>query len=212
MMDNNTTHAPAILQLPDYTPAESVDNSEYEGWDENPVFDGKMLDYGTDDRKNGIAHYHCNMAAIMSLGRWFDKLREEGVYDNTRIIIVADHGRALGQFEDMLFLDELDVEGVNALFMVKDFDASGFVTDDSFKTNADTAVMALDGLLDDPVNPYTGNPIVSHSDEGADIICAMDTKIQGNEDTRLWPYDAIWYHVEDNILDPECWTEITQEE
>lgn len=212
MMDNNTTHAPAILQLPDYTPAETVDNTGFADWDENQVLDGKVLDYGTDNRKYGISHYHCNMAAIMSLGRWFDKLREEGVYDNTRIIIVADHGRALGQFEDMLFLDELDVEGVNALFMVKDFGATGFVTDDSFKTNADTPVMALEGLIEDPVNPYTGNAIVSHSSEGADIICAMDTKVQGNEDTRLWPYDAFWYHVEDNILDPECWTEIFPEQ
>jgi hypothetical protein len=88
-------------------------------------------------------------------------------------------------------------------------DATTRMVEEALAQGQPTKVSALDGLLENPVNPYTGNPVVSHSDEGADVICAMDTKIQGNEDTRLWPYDAFWYHVEENIFDPECWTEIT---
>ena len=42
-----------------------------------------------------LAHYHANAAALLRLGEWFDWMREQGVYDNTRIIIVSDHGRDL---------------------------------------------------------------------------------------------------------------------
>ena len=37
-----------------------------------------------------VTHYQVNMAAFLKLGEWFDYLRENGVYDNTRIIIVSD--------------------------------------------------------------------------------------------------------------------------
>ena len=30
-------------------------------------------------------------------------MRENDVYDNTRIIIVDDHGKELGQFDNMIF-------------------------------------------------------------------------------------------------------------
>lgn len=40
------------------------------------------------------------MAAMLRLGEWFDYLREEGVYDNTRIILVSDHGYRLEQIEE----------------------------------------------------------------------------------------------------------------
>jgi arylsulfatase A-like enzyme len=40
-------------------------------------------------------HYHSNMATMLRVGEWMDYLKEQGVYDNTRIIIVADHGRKL---------------------------------------------------------------------------------------------------------------------
>ena len=44
---------------------------------------------------NQLAHYQINMAAMLQLANWFDYMRENGVYDNTRIILVADHGRGL---------------------------------------------------------------------------------------------------------------------
>ena len=45
-----------------------------------------------------IIHYHVNMAAYIEHGNWFDYLRENGVYDNTRIILVSDHGYGAGHF------------------------------------------------------------------------------------------------------------------
>jgi len=40
--------------------------------------------------------------------------------------------------------------------LVKDFGARGFGTDERFMTNADTPTVALDGLIEDPVNSFTG--------------------------------------------------------
>ena len=57
--------------------------------------------------------------------------------------------------------DEWDVLRFNCLLMVKDFDATGFQVDDTFMTNADTPTLASAGLIDNPVNPFTGNPIDS---------------------------------------------------
>ena len=45
--------------------------------------------------------------------------------------------------------------------MVKDFNATGFTTSDEFMTNGDTPVLAANGLIDNPVNLFTGNPISS---------------------------------------------------
>lgn len=40
--------------------------------------------------------------------------------------------------------------------LVKDFGARGFGIDERFMTNADTPTLALDGLIEDPVNSFTG--------------------------------------------------------
>ena len=115
------------------------------------------------ENERQVIHYQSNMAAMIQLGKWFDYLRENGVYDNTRIIIVSDHGRNLGQLDDAIYhlIDGEDFysEYFRALLMVKDFNATGFTTSDEFMTNADTPTLALSGLVDNPVNPFTGKEI-----------------------------------------------------
>jgi phosphoesterase RecJ-like protein len=51
------------------------------------------------------------MAAALRLGEWFDWMKAEGVYDNTRIIIVADHGCDNGDFEEMK-CTKMDTDGI----------------------------------------------------------------------------------------------------
>ena len=120
IMGNCMTHNPDLLQMPNYTPSLYVDNSAYED-PSRFVLDGQEMDVSTDRL---LMHYHANMAALLRLGEWFDYLREQGVYDNTRIIIVADHGAEFEQFSNMVFDDgAMNVEAVNPLFMVKDFNA-----------------------------------------------------------------------------------------
>ena len=49
----------------------------------------------------------------------------------------------------------------NSLLLVKDFGSKEFTVDDTFMTNADTPSLAFSGIIDHPVNPFTGNQITS---------------------------------------------------
>ena len=169
MMTNNLTHEPMLLQEPDYVPAVEVNNIEYDlTHRERFTVDGRVLPISDPET---MAYYQTDMATMLKLGEWFDYLREQGVYDNTRIIIVSDHGKVMNLYQDMKLDFQIggDMFMFNPFLMVKDFGASGFTTDSRFMTNADTPSLAFASLIEDPVNPYTGKPIVSDG-KNADIL------------------------------------------
>ncbi len=195
MMDSIAPHEPNILQTPDYTLSDNVDNTGY-------TYPGTIQM----DSYIQVAHYHSNMAALIQLGKWFDYLRENGVWDNTKIIIVSDHGRELFQCDDLI-LDNvmLDAESVNPLLMVKDFNSNGFEVSDEFMTNADVPSLAFDSVIDNPVNPFTGNIINSDIKNQADqIILVSDVwNVKENNGNTFLP--GRWYSVHDSIFDQENW-------
>ena len=175
MFANGTTHEASLLEEPDYTPAIIVDNTEYDASHEDRfTVDGVTMHMDTNYLT--YATYESNMAACIALGKWFDYLRENGLYDNTRIIIVSDHGaETLKQFDDLLVEDpEFDAQGVNPVLMVKDFGSTGLTVSEDFMTNADTPLLALDGLIADPVNPFTGKPIKEGEKTQEQIIYISD--------------------------------------
>ena len=204
ILTNDTTHEPTLLQKPDYTPEAYVDNTEFDrDMESRYVVDGRQMRM---DNSWRIMHYHVNMAALIQLGNWFDYLREQGVYDNTRIIIVSDHGRDIGQFDDMIFFDgDLDVEFVNPLLMVKDFDSEGFTVSDEFMTNGDVPVLAFDGLIEDPVNPFTGNPIVNDDKYNGDIHVILSDMWSLDDNNGNTFLSDDWYSVHDSIFEEENW-------
>ena len=170
MMANKTTHSPCLLQEPDYTPALTVDNTMYDT-DLESRYTVNGVTMAMSD-PNQVSHYHVNMVAFLRLGEWFDYLRELGVYDNTRIIIVADHGRCLGQFDIMC--NGEDMEFFMPLLMVKDFNSTGFTVSEEFMTNADVPVIATEGLIENPLNPFTGNPINSQFKNGPQTVFLLN--------------------------------------
>jgi arylsulfatase A-like enzyme len=201
---NDSPHEPTLLQLPDYTVEASVDNTAFDGaHPTRSTDDGKTITF-TDE--NQMMHYHSNMATMLRVGEWMDYLKEQGVYDNTRIIIVADHGRKLKLFDDMVFFDgDLDALFYNPLLLVKDFNATGEPkTDNTFMTNADTPTLATDGLIDNPVNPFTGNAINSDSKEGEQyILVSRKWSIDKNNGTTF--LEDPWASVHDDIFKEENW-------
>ena len=201
MMSNDTTHAPCILQEPDYTPALNVDNTAYDvDMVSRYTVDGVTMQMTTE---NQVMHYHVNMAAFLTLGDWFDYLREQGVWDNTRIIIVADHGRNLGQFG--LTCNGQDLEYFMPLLMVKDFNATGFTVSDDFMTNADTPTLATSGLINNPVNPFTQNSINSDPKNGPQMIFGSEIlDVEKNNGNTYIP--GPWYLLDGDPHDPDNWT------
>ena len=201
IIDNETPHEPTELQLPDYDMTVDVNNG------------GLEKGYRIDDEGNRLEineefQYHPNAAAFLRLGEWIGFLKENGVYDNTRIVIGSDHGEYVGDFPGLIMDDGTDMEGANPILMFKDFGAEGeLAVSDDFMTNADAPMLAVKGLIDDPANPFTGEKLDGHQKK---------TEIQYVTASHYWSSyeppntgDAIkfttddepWYSVHDNIFD-----------
>ncbi|MBQ9068334.1 MAG: hypothetical protein IJ131_04610, partial [Eggerthellaceae bacterium] len=218
LMTNDSAHQPMILVEPSYEPALWTDNTVYD--EEHRVrTDGaggaiEFPEESGDREYSRLLHYEVNMASLLALGEWFDYLREQGVWDNTRVIICSDHSRQLWTEPDMTIdavsvVDhehwDLDLLVFNCLFMVKDFGAQGFTVDESFMTNADTPVMALKDVVEHPVNPFTGGRIdSSYKDEPEQrILYYPYWDVEGSTDKTFGA--GLWYSVRDDVRVRKNW-------
>lgn len=210
IIDNETTHDVENLSNFDpYTP-QKFEEAYY-------ISNGVEELYICQDYQDST--YGCTVAAIRALGDYLDYLKEIGVYDNTRIIIVSDHGTPVSLFDDLIFSD-VDAEWFNCLLMVKDFDSTGFSTDYTYMTNADVPVIALEGIIEDPVNPYTGNPIDSESKSEDQYVayCPNDDEMYWNPDynqgnTFNYSDDTIWFRViSGDIYNADNWIQTDKPE
>lgn len=205
MLSNSMTHDVALLQAPDYVPETTVDNTDYDEAHQDRFFaNGRNL---TVSDVTQMTHYHANISMFLRLGEWFDELRAQGVYDNTRIIIVSDHGFGIESIEDLI-IDEngVDLEYYYPLLMVKDFDAEGFTTSDAFMTNADVPTLATQGVIEDPTNPFTGKPINSDEKTAHDQMIMVDGtwEVTINNGTTFLP--ASWASVHDDLWNVDNWS------
>lgn len=213
LLQNDTPHNPTQLIPPDYdlgSPLLSID-TDFSAYYQNRVLDGRMLKIGD---FNQWQHYCINIATYEELAVWMDYLQDEGVYDNTRIILVSDHGYNLFQFPDLLFND-LDVEIYRPLLMVKDFSSNTpFSIDSTFMTNADVPLLAMSGIINDPVNPFTGNPITD-DDKTNDHIYITSSYNWGLDQEGSCTFDLTdsrWLSVRDNVYNPNNWRIVSEEE
>ena len=113
-------------------------------------------------------HYNVNMLSYMEVSKYITKLKENGVYDNTKIIIMSDHAWSLTGVNN---IDEKIVYN-NSLLMVKDYNATGELkTDWDFMTSADVPFMAVSGTIENPSNPFTGKTISTEEKQsGINVI------------------------------------------
>ncbi len=209
IMTNDTTHLFTILQEGSYTPALEVDNTQYDAENAGRFeLDGKTLKV---EDAFQMSHYHVNMASLLRLGEWFDYLREQGVYDNTKIILVSDHGYPHGQLEELMLEHEdgtIDVGGYFPLLMVKDFDSEGFTTSHTFMTNADVPTLAVKDLIENPVNPFTGKPINNDEKTAHDQFITMSYKSDLEENNGNTYIPSAWFSVKQDIWNMDNWTYI----
>ena len=212
MMSNDTTHEAALLQEPEYEPAEKVDNTVFDQENAGRFnLNGRIMKMDNDLQ---YSHYDSNMAAMIQLGKWFDDLRANHVYDNTRIILVSDHGRPIGQFDGLLDKNDstqfADKEWFAPLLMVKDFNSTGFTISDEFMTNGDVPTIATADVIQDPRNPATGKPINEDAKYAGVqyVLASEDFDISKNNGNVFLPGD--WYSVHDNIWDKADWKSVVR--
>lgn len=194
IIDNEMTHEPVLLQLPDYVPSKNIDNSAFENMDKNKLHD---------------VDYHITACALLRWAEFFDYLREQNLYDNTRIIIVSDHG-SHGKNKIYKETGKLPfrIQRMSATLLVKDFNAHGEIrTDMTFMTNADTPYLATKDLIEDARNPFTGN-LLEVSDENDKrektiVMCApaVSTRVRHENE---WKVDG-YYKLHDTIFDEDNW-------
>ena len=203
VLTNDTTHDPVLLQEPEYVPAPEVDNTQYEREHADRfTVNGRTM---TVEQRNDYAYYQCNVAALLQLGKWFDYLRENGVYDNTRIIVMSDHGGTMGQFPELLADDGMDAESFASLLMVKDFNSKGFTTSDEFMLSADVPLLAVKDVVADPVNPFSGRRIdeVSKPKQEQLLLYSFEWDVNVNCGTQFIAGD--WYTVNGDIWNKNAW-------
>ena len=201
---NLAAHSYAELQLPDFSFKDDVDNSGYiDAWNSSLKADGAMP-LGDMTDKDRFKSYCANVAALRGIGEWMDKLREQGVYDNTRIIIVADHGFYVFAFPQMIYEGGTSFEQFNPMFMVKDFGSESFSISEDLMSNADTCAIAMDGIIDDPVNPYDGQKAKLKSQEKDGIVHVTDVHEYADLESRMYEFHG-------DVRKPENWTVLFNE-
>jgi hypothetical protein len=188
-MTNETTHENSFLEAPEYRPVNNVTNF------------GKS-------RFAKDWSYHVNAGAIKRLADWFDYLKTENVYDNTRIILVSDHGPEVNLITKIGL--PFNVDQFNPLLMVKDFNETGEIkTDMTFMTNGDVPLLASESIISNPINSFTGMPLTAeYKKNGVTITdCHIFMPYQHSKYKYNIRNDQ-WIHVRDNIDNPANWSRI----
>lgn len=202
------THQATIMKEPEYKPAYRLDASKAT----TGVYVPKHPAKDNVDSYSDVTHYHVNLAGILLVAKWLDKLKELNVYDNTRVVIVSDHCRGVPVpcFEGMNHA--LDYAWFNPLLMVKDFNAHGDIqTDNTFMTNADTVFLATQDLDIDLINPFTRRNMNDFVDKSIVNIYPLNDYLH----TSVYSLKNTWrlhglkplraYSVHDNIFDESNW-------
>ena len=202
-MDNESAHSPVLLQMPGYTPSQVVDNPV-----RKTVTDGKGNTL-TFENEIQMGQYHTGMATMLCLADWFDYMRQNGVYDNTKIILVADHGYNIGQLPQLKMPmgngETEDCSYYYPLLMVKDFGATGYETSQDFMTNADVPTLATQATIENPVNPFTGKPINNAEKTAHPQFILVSRQWSADVNNGNTYIADKWASVHTDMRDPQNW-------
>lgn len=156
--------------------------------------------------------FKIHAATFMKYAAFFDFLKSKGLYDNTRIIIVSDHGREMQDQSITKTKPEIFNPRLIATLLVKDFNSEGSLkTDDTFMTNADTPLLATKEIIKNAKNPFTGTPLeVKDKQDYIKIAIpnSESTRIRHNTKFKINPDN--WFTVRDDIYKKENWSKLFQ--
>lgn len=197
-ISNDTPHQPMFLESPGYEPQAVVTDIS------TPLDDHPKM------KEMDLKHYHANAASLRQIGLWLASLQESGVYDNTRIIIVADHGFVLySSYFDGFTENPYNKASYNPLMLFKDFNADGkYRVDNSFMTHADAPIFAIQGLDVLPINPFTNNNLVEYVDKKKVNVYSGPYDPRNNPKNMLKPDLLKSFSVHDSIFEEANWTNL----
>ncbi|MBR6142761.1 MAG: YidC/Oxa1 family membrane protein insertase [Treponema sp.] len=197
MIDNLATHEPTMLQYPDYVPVREITQFGPTKWSKNP-------------------QYNTQAGVFRCYARFFDWLKANDLYDNTRIIIVSDHGTWIASDKFEKGKTPFLKEQVTASLIVKDFndrtkspDGIHLRKDMSFMTNCDTPAIATKGIIEQAKNPFTGLPYEISDKSNYVQISLPEAESTRNRMNKKYiiPNNA-WWTVSGDITKDENWKQI----
>lgn len=166
-------------------------------------------------------HFYANYLAHESCAKFFKFLKDNNCYDNSRIIIVGDHGYYGIQTLGMDFMQNFKGSGIDPtklmpLLMMKDFNAEGELKKNyDFMTLADVPILATDGLPSElQKNPFSGIPFKQTQDKRV-VKSMYSGDWQADHQVRRSQFKKIgtqWMFIKDNVYDPACWSKTGFEE
>jgi len=196
LIQNSSTHVPTLFDY-NYKPLVKGKSVTYD----TLVCNGRSCRFET---KEHIKMYQVNMASLLVIGEWLEYLKMNDVYDNTRIIIVSDHGWPTEQFDNNYLGEDLSIDCYNPVLLYKDFNSRDFRVSDDFMTNADVSIMATDGLVD-AINPFSGNNIAEMCDKNDSVVVSASQDWRITTGNKLNITDDEWLQIKDNVFDPSNW-------
>ncbi len=190
------------------------------------------------DNIHGRNAYYSAKSAMMAVSDWVKWLKKNNIYDNTKLIIVADHGNDVA--ENPMMKKNFKVEGLSSeefnraqiVLLVKDFNAEGALkTDIRLMSNADIPAIILSSLDEGkegeispeygsvyngsvfPEDPAPGRSFPADPTRGEPVSRTLRTV---KSDSWRWEYitknrkfEYKWiYDVKDNLFDDKNWTKV----
>uniref|UniRef100_UPI0025CC5824 sulfatase-like hydrolase/transferase n=3 Tax=uncultured Brachyspira sp. TaxID=221953 RepID=UPI0025CC5824 len=190
ILHNMITHEPQFFSS-DYLPH----TQHY------PVKDEDLLKYKDE---YSVRHFYANIACINVLIDFIEFLKINEVYDNTKIILISDHGAE--NVNTLKFTDD-DMKfyvWFNALFMYKDFRSSGNIKiDTNFMTIADMPYFAVKHIPNIK-NTFNNNIITNDYKTNGAYIVKLNNWDIGRQFNNNYNFST-YYFVKDNIFDKNNW-------
>lgn len=186
LIDNEATHEAVLIDEDTYIPS-------------------SRSDFKNSSELTNSASYTTDVAVMKTYTGLINRLKELEVYDNTRIIIVSDHGEPINI--KSVTGEYAHIECFIPTLLVKDFNQHGSLkTDYTFMTNADTPWLATKDIIDDARNPFTGNPYkVENKNEWIKICNAPAESTRIRHKLKFTIKDDQWLTVHDDVFMTENW-------
>lgn len=167
--------------------------------------------------------YEVQCAVFIKLANYFDYLRKNNAYDNSRIIIVSDHGYHV----NMTHYNNFNMSNVDSIYnfkrgnrqipnsfactlMFKDFNCTEPIKNDkTFMTNADAFFLVKEGLDLSEINPFTKKKFVTNKENGINLFFQVSGEIDADQmqDRTQITFDekTAWHFVPGEINNPKNW-------
>ena len=156
-----------------------------------------------------VTPYKNNKWSLSKVALWIDWMKQKNIYNNTKIIILSDHGIRHAKDKDSAMVTNPfipktfndipvnDLLNFTPLMMVKDYNAKGKIKEDwRFLSNADTYSIAFDEN-----DPTKANPPLER------ILNAYKVSWKVKVNQKEIPIDRS-YKVKENIFILDNWKEI----